>query len=176
MEEKNYIRRIDDLGRIVIPKKLRQELMVRENDAFEISVTAINEKLAFCVMPHASAGEGALRQAQSAMVALARQFPAGYELGLLDSVGVSASAETGKKAWAKPNWPLLDKEARMVFEEAQRSNDCYYRETEEKEVLCYPIRYGGEVGMVLCIAGKDISQDEAALVRTAASVISAMLA
>lgn len=61
MEEKNYIRRIDDLGRIVIPKKLRQELMVRENDAFEISVTAINEKLAFCVMPHASAGEGALR-------------------------------------------------------------------------------------------------------------------
>lgn len=122
MEEKNYIRRIDDLGRIVIPKKLRQELMVRENDAFEISVTAINEKLAFCVMPHASAGEGALRQAQSAMVALARQFPAGYELGLLDSVGVAASAETGKKAWAKPNWPLLDKEARMVFEEAQRNN------------------------------------------------------
>lgn len=32
------IRRIDDLGRIVIPKELRRELHIMENDPFEIGI------------------------------------------------------------------------------------------------------------------------------------------
>lgn len=37
-EDKRLIRRIDDLGRIVIPKQLRRELKINEGDSFEIKI------------------------------------------------------------------------------------------------------------------------------------------
>ena len=37
------IRRIDDLGRIVIPKEIRKQLKVDENDPFEIFMTKEGE-------------------------------------------------------------------------------------------------------------------------------------
>ena len=42
----NYIRKIDELGRIVIPKELRRTLRIRDGESLEIFVdiaNAINE-------------------------------------------------------------------------------------------------------------------------------------
>ena len=36
MRATGIIRRIDDLGRVVIPKEVRKNLNIREGDAFEI--------------------------------------------------------------------------------------------------------------------------------------------
>jgi len=37
-ETTGIVRRIDDLGRVVIPKEMRQTLRIREGDSLEISI------------------------------------------------------------------------------------------------------------------------------------------
>lgn len=39
MKATGIIRRIDDLGRVVIPREVRRSLGIREGDAFEIFTT-----------------------------------------------------------------------------------------------------------------------------------------
>ena len=39
MKATGQVRRIDDLGRVVIPKEVRRSLGIREGDAFEIFTT-----------------------------------------------------------------------------------------------------------------------------------------
>ena len=39
MKSTGVIRRIDDLGRIVIPKAIRQELCIQDDDPFEIYIS-----------------------------------------------------------------------------------------------------------------------------------------
>ena len=39
MKATGIVRRIDDLGRIVVPKEIRRTLRIREGDALEISPT-----------------------------------------------------------------------------------------------------------------------------------------
>lgn len=45
MKSTGIIRRIDDLGRVVIPKEIRKRLNIRENDALELFVE--NNRLVF---------------------------------------------------------------------------------------------------------------------------------
>ena len=43
MKATGIVRRIDDLGRIVIPKEIRRTLRIRESDPLEIYTTADGE-------------------------------------------------------------------------------------------------------------------------------------
>ena len=40
MKATGIVRRIDDLGRVVIPKEIRRTMRIREGDPLEISCTA----------------------------------------------------------------------------------------------------------------------------------------
>ena len=46
MKATGIVRRIDDLGRVVIPKEIRRTMRIREGDPLEISLTEI-EKFCF---------------------------------------------------------------------------------------------------------------------------------
>lgn len=45
------IRRLDDLGRIVIPKEIRRELRLKENDPISISVGEVDNKACLILVP-----------------------------------------------------------------------------------------------------------------------------
>lgn len=47
MKATGQVRRIDDLGRIVIPKDVRRSLGIREGDAFEIFITEDRRSVVF---------------------------------------------------------------------------------------------------------------------------------
>ena len=42
MKSTGIIRRIDDLGRVVIPKEIRKNLNIKENDSLEIFIDGEN--------------------------------------------------------------------------------------------------------------------------------------
>ena len=52
MKSTGIVRRIDDLGRVVIPKEIRRTLRIREGDPSHITLTPIDK---FCVAIHSLA-------------------------------------------------------------------------------------------------------------------------
>lgn len=48
MEKTGIIRRVDELGRIVIPKEIRRTMGIREGDPFEILIDPENVTVGFC--------------------------------------------------------------------------------------------------------------------------------
>ena len=49
MKATGIVRRIDDLGRVVIPKEIRRTLRIREGDPFHTTLTLFDK---FCVAIH----------------------------------------------------------------------------------------------------------------------------
>ena len=49
MKATGIVRRVDDLGRIVIPKEIRRTLRIREGDPSHITLTPIDK---FCIAIH----------------------------------------------------------------------------------------------------------------------------
>ena len=49
MKATGIVRRIDDLGRVVIPKEIRRIMRIREGDPFRITLTQFDR---FCVAIH----------------------------------------------------------------------------------------------------------------------------
>ena len=49
MKATGIVRRIDDLGRVVIPKEIRRTLRIREGDPYHIKLTPIDR---FCIAIH----------------------------------------------------------------------------------------------------------------------------
>ena len=68
MRATGIIRRIDDLGRVVIPKEIRRSLKIREGDPLEIYTT----KEGVCFRKYSLINENALTASVSAVKALAR--------------------------------------------------------------------------------------------------------
>ena len=66
MKATGIVRRIDDLGRVVIPKEIRRTLRIREGDPLEIFVDREGEVILKSIHPSAS------------WVTLHRNFPKHY--------------------------------------------------------------------------------------------------
>ena len=49
MKATGIVRRVDDLGRVVIPKEIRRTMRIREEERFRITLTPFDR---FCVMIH----------------------------------------------------------------------------------------------------------------------------
>src|SRR5690625_2802274 len=93
MKATGIVRRIDDLGRIVIPKEIRRTLRIRERDALEIFTDRDGEVILKKYSPIADLEDFAQEYADSLFEST------GHLCFITDRDTIIAVAGTGKKAY-----------------------------------------------------------------------------
>lgn len=98
------VRRIDDLGRVVIPKEIRRTLRIREGDPLEIYVDREGEVILKKYSPVGELGDFAKEYADSLFDAI------GHIIMIADRDNVVAVAGASKKEFlSKPLGPAVEK-------------------------------------------------------------------
>lgn len=99
MKATGIVRRIDDLGRVVIPKEIRRTLRIREGDPLEIFVDRDGEVILKKYSPIGELGDFAQEYADSLFEAT------GYISLICDRDAVVAVAGAPKKQWMDRSIP-----------------------------------------------------------------------
>lgn len=165
MKATGIIRRVDDLGRIVIPKEIRRTLRIHEGDPMEL---CIHEGGVF-LKKYSAMGE---------MIDYAKNFAdslfeeTGHVALICDKDNIVAVAGTSKRDFLnKPIWNL----ANSSMEEMKILIGCQNDTPEEfdykSQVVAPVICEGDVVGAIGLIAKEDIGLVEQKLVQTVAGFL-----
>ena len=156
MRATGIVRRIDDLGRVVVPKEIRRTLKIREGDSLEIYTDREGEIILKKYSPMLEMGE------------LAKQYvdtlaqTAGGSVAVTDRDHIIAVSTGGKKdLLQKPISKALEKNMSArnnVVAEAESKE--YITVTEEKLPFSYEIIYpiiasGDVIGSVILLGRSD---------------------
>ncbi|MFZ5822745.1 MAG: stage V sporulation protein T [Bacillota bacterium] len=180
MKATGIVRRIDDLGRVVIPKEIRRTLRIREGDPLEIFVDRDGEVILKKYSPIGELGEFAKEYADSLYEAI------GHTALIADRDTVIAVAGAPKKEFLnKPIGSLVerameDRRSIVVTKAGENKNrgSIIGDDEEENRFLVYviaPIVAGGDpIGaVVICSREADaaMSDTEIKLAETAAGFL-----
>ena len=182
------VRRIDDLGRIVIPKEIRRTLRIREGDPLEIYVDREGEVILKKYSPVSELGDFAKQYADSLYEAI------GHIILIADKDNIVAIAGTSKKEFLnKPLGTVVEKvmEDRKALllnnlSEGKSSKGCII-EGDDEDVVCKfssevlaPIMVEGmAIGTVIICSkqpGVQMGEMEVKLAETAAGFLSKQMA
>jgi AbrB family transcriptional regulator (stage V sporulation protein T) len=176
------VRRIDDLGRVVIPKEIRRTLRIREGDPLEIFVDREGEVILKKYSPIGELGDFAKEYADSLHEAV------GHIACIADRDNIIAVAGAPKKEFLnKPVGPAVEK----VMEERKPvlintpgehllCRDCAVRAEEEEgcpfsaEVIAPIVAEGDPIGAVILCSrepGVKMGELELKLAETAAGFL-----
>jgi len=180
MKATGIVRRIDDLGRVVIPKEIRRTLRIREGDPLEIFVDREGEVILKKYSPIGELGEFAKEYADSLYEAL------GHISCIADRDAIIAVAGAPKKEYLnKPIGPAVekvmeDRKAVIINNPGQDplckecqivdEGDCKY----SSEVIAPIIAEGDPIGAVILASkepGVRMSEMEMKLAETAAGFL-----
>lgn len=178
MKATGIVRRIDDLGRVVIPKEIRRTLRIREGDPLEIFVDRDGEVILKKYSPIGELGDFAQEYADSLYEAL------GHIACIADRDAIIAVSGAPKKEFLKrPLSPAVEKvmENRKSVLIDNAAEHPYYKDSEEEgtakfhtEVIAPIIAEGDPIGAVI-LGTKDrdarMGDLEIKLVETAASFL-----
>ena len=181
MKATGIVRRIDDLGRVVIPKEIRRTMRIREGDPLEIYTDGNGEVIFKKYSPVGEMGDFATQYAE------ALYKTCGFSVVICDRESVIACAGLPKKDFLKKQ---LSKELEDVIENrslytardgkgidvTDAGNDGYY-------ISCsMPIISEGDItGCVAAVSSKDGTREyvatdtEQKLIQTAASFLGKQL-
>lgn len=173
MKATGIVRRIDDLGRVVVPKEIRRTLRIREGDPLEIFVDREGEVILKKYSPIIELGQFAKEYAEALFDSL--QFP----VMICDRDDVIAVAGESKKDYLNKNiGSELSKtiEGRsQVFETEKSTIEIIEGQPQELESYCIsPVITGGDpIGCVMIFSkdGDKLSKVEQKAVETAASFL-----
>ena len=177
MKATGIVRRIDDLGRVVIPKEIRRTMRIREGDPLEIYTDREGEVI---FKKYSPIGE---LNAFAAQYADTLHKTCNLDVVICDRDTVVAVAGVSKKEYMdKALSPDLDKimQGRSVYKCAAEDEKIYVTsESHENHIRCaMPIVSDGDVvGCVVSLDGADSKKEsvnadvEAKLVMTAASFL-----
>lgn len=177
MKATGIVRRIDDLGRVVIPKEIRRTLRIREGDPLEIFTDREGEIILKKYSPVGELGTGAKIYAESLAQTL------GCTVCITDTDQVVAASGSGKKELREQ---FIGKELEQVLKERQQilaeyGEKSYINIIPEMqdykyEVIC-PIICAGDVSGAVVLLGdkKKFSEAEQRVALCAADFLGRQL-
>ena len=162
MKATGIVRRIDDLGRVVIPKEIRRNLRIREGDPLEIYVERGGQVILKKYSPIRELGEFAKEYADSLFEAT------GHITCITDRDTIIAVSGASKKEY-------LNKAVEPVIDQAMTERKTIHIDIAgDQEVIAPIISQGDPIGAVMLIA-KDpnmkMGQLEIKLAETAAAFL-----
>ena len=132
MKATGIVRRIDELGRVVIPKEIRRTLKIRQGDPLEIFTDRDGEVILKKYSPIGELGSFAQEYAEALYKAL------GHLWLICDRDNVVAVAGPGKKEWA-------DKSVSAQMEQQMQQR------------TMFAAKPGGEAALVSVVQGDDVA-------------------
>lgn len=110
MRATGIIRRVDDLGRIVIPKEIRRTLRINENDALELFVMDNG----ICYKKYVPYGQLNYSLICNALVGCGRPFAVYDDLSLIRAVGMSGGDGSVPRHWRNAKEVFHDNENTII--------------------------------------------------------------
>ncbi|WP_100011841.1 stage V sporulation protein T [Lentibacillus sediminis] len=173
MKATGIVRRIDDLGRVVVPKEIRRTLRIREGDPLEIFVDREGEVILKKYSPIIELGHFAKEYAEALFDSL--QFP----VLICDRDEVITVAGESKKDYLNKNigsdLTKTIEDRSHVFETDKGTIEIIEGQAQELESYCIsPVITGGDpIGCVMMFSkdGDKLSKVEQKAVETAASFL-----
>ncbi|MBQ2900435.1 MAG: AbrB/MazE/SpoVT family DNA-binding domain-containing protein [Agathobacter sp.] len=172
MKATGIVRRIDDLGRIVIPKEIRRTMRIREGDPMEIFTSREGEILLKKYSPVGELGEFATGLAESIAQTL------GELVCVTDRDYVIAAAGAGKKEF---EGRMLDEQMQQAID--QRTNQVLAGEKSkfikitqedekgyERQAIATILSHGDCIGSVIILSREKNNNAEEALLQIAKTV------
>lgn len=163
MKATGIVRRIDDLGRVVIPKEIRRTLRIREGDPLEIFTDREGEIILKKYSPIGELGTFAKQYAESLAQTL------GYLVCVTDTDQVIAAAGPGKKEVqeqyiSKQLEEAIDRREQITASFGDKKYTKLVAEQAaefESQVICPIICEGDAIGAVIILSkeGKKILGD-----------------
>lgn len=174
MKATGIVRRIDDLGRIVIPKEIRRTLRIRERDALEIFTDRGGEVILKKYSPIADLEDFAQEYADSLFEST------GHICIITDRDAYIAVSGTGRKAYIGNRVPeeiINALEERKPYNTAETEKELPIIGYEEAHQLLVPIIHDGEVvgSVILVSEQQEMGNIETTLCQTAADFLAKQL-
>lgn len=171
MKATGIVRRIDDLGRIVIPKEIRRTMRIREGDPMEIFTSREGEILLKKYSPVGELGEFASVLAESMAQTL------GELVCVTDRDYVIAAAGSGKK---EMEGKLLSQELQSVIDQrvyrvSTREQKEFVKTTQEeggeyhRQAIATILSHGDCIGAVLVLGKENGTNSDEAVLQVAKS-------
>ncbi len=174
MKATGIVRRIDDLGRVVIPKEIRRTMRIREGDPLEIYTDNDGEVIFKKYSPLGELGDFAL------MYAEVLYKTSGYSVVVCDRDHVIAVAGLPKKE-------LLERRVSSALEDSMELRKSYHytggeagklapvEGVDRYAIVCAPIITSGDVcGSIMLLAEESVTaatDTEIKLIATAAAFL-----
>lgn len=153
MKATGIVRRIDDLGRVVIPKEIRRTMRIHEGDPLEIFVERDGEVIFRKYSPVSQLGTFASDYAESVNKTTGLNIVVCDRDSVVSSSGVPKKEFTGKKISHELE-ELMNK--RMTFSFNGESAKLYpISDSRYYIVCCCPITSSGDISGCVCIVSCD---------------------
>lgn len=170
MKATGIVRRIDDLGRVVIPKEIRRTLRIREGDPLEIFVDRTGEVILKKYSPINELGQFATEYAEALFDSLHHPVLICDRDEIITLAGVSKKDYLNKKIGSHVSEAI--EERLILFEASESQIEVIEGQEETADSYCIApiIANGDPIGCVIMFSkeGEKFSNIEQKLVETAA--------
>ncbi|RYG72730.1 stage V sporulation protein T [Lentibacillus lipolyticus] len=173
MKATGIVRRIDDLGRVVIPKEIRRTLRIREGDPLEIFVDREGEVILKKYSPISELGTFAKEYAEALFDSLQYPVLVCDRDEIIAVAGESKKDYLNKSIGAQPETTMENRT--MSYETEKASVELIQGEDEELDSYCISpiIANGDPIGCVMLFSndGSKFGDAEQKAVQTASSFL-----